>query len=357
MSHHNDRLSLDVHPHHHHHHHSLTPPIYLLKLHSIYLISRRLNLDINFSQPQALQYFITTQPGVYNYAILRLSDGTTLDNSTFTAPYFNPWGYLSTNDTDNVLILGSAPQVGLQVKSYSVQTNSLTNVYDGQSQYSFSFKIQPIVWDPVSLVASVAGLSMANEYGALAIIQFGFGQQTPKSAINLGVQGGTFNTAPIGAYDGSNYYYIYYNMGATIGLVKYSFKDYTFSKTVLNQEGGDIVGSQSLFFYNNQIYLASVYSKVGVTISTINYQTGDIAIIYSDSNIKKGFTQTIQTFVFDQDTGSIIILNVENDNLYVDIFDVTTETVTSSILDNTIPPNTNTIAVSTYTIPSASFSN
>ncbi|EGG19280.1 hypothetical protein DFA_02067 [Cavenderia fasciculata] len=306
-----------------------------------------------YSQPTAIQYIQDSYEtaGVFNYGVIRLSDGATLDNATFTSEYFSIWGILAVNDT-NILTLGSAPSSGNIVSSFSIESKTFTTVYSQPPQgFGFGFGQQPIYWDQNTLTAYVAGLALSNNDGTLAIIPLGFGQDIPNEAISLGVDG-SFTTSPIGAYDGSNYYYVYYQTGNTIGLVKYSFSQYTYTSVILTGDNTQVFyGTQQLIYYNNQLYLATLDTNTGVNIATVDFETTQVDIIYKDTSSNKLFKGTIQPFIYDSASGSLIILNPAQDQLYVDIFNLATQKVKSSVIPNTIPQETFYIVPSTATVP------
>ncbi|EGG19281.1 hypothetical protein DFA_02068 [Cavenderia fasciculata] len=305
-------------------------------------------------QPEAIQYFNSPTLGIINYTVLRLSDGATIYNVSNTDnQQYNLWGYLSTDYSGNIVTIGNLPPNKVNVVVYNPQANEYSLQYGNANiQFGYSLGLQSFVWNQKYSVVSTAGIDFGTDvYSTLAILNFGFGKTSQSTPVDLGISENAtarFNGNPLGAYDGSNYYYIFYNLGSQLGLVRYSFADSSIQAVEIDAVGGPNSATQSLYYYNGQVILATLTPKWGVTIATIAPESGDFAIIYKDGNYqKKSFSGLVQPFVFDSNTGTITILNVNGLNLFVDIFSLSTLQVKSSVFTNTIPIGTlRTISVS-----------
>ncbi|EGG19282.1 hypothetical protein DFA_02069 [Cavenderia fasciculata] len=309
----------------------------------------------SYCQPVSIQFFYQWPGYDYiNYQVVRLSDGKILQNVTNINPdQYGIWGFLTTNDTSEILLFGTASN-SIQVKSFWPSTDSFQQEFIASYPYSFTFALQPLLWNPHTLTTYVPGLFFnENERAVLSLLEFKLDTAQKTYPIELGISDTTttrFNSDPVGAYDGSNYYYVYFSIDNIDGLAQYSFSQNT-SKLVTFIEPVvplKLHGIDQLYYFNGQLYYCKYVTLVGVTISTMSFDSGNVVVIYKDNNIAtKGYQQNIQPFVFDPTTGTILILNTYNGNLYIDVFDILTKTVIkSSSLPNTIPYETVMIAPS-----------
>ncbi|EGG16690.1 hypothetical protein DFA_07668 [Cavenderia fasciculata] len=307
----------------------------------------------SYCQPESLQFFYQWPNVDYiTFQVLRLQDGETLQNMTnINEGRFGIWAFLTTNDTNEILLVGSSSN-GIQVKSFWPIDGELQPEWIGYAQFNYVFALQPVLWDQWTLFVYVPGLTYAgsSQLGTLALLEFNFEDSQKYSPIILGISETTtnrFNSNPIGAYDGTNNYYVYYSIGSELGIVQYSFSQQSTNKVVLADQAQAFTGNDQLFYYNGLLYYCKYVKQVGVTISSINVQSGGTTnIVYKDNSSNKGFQQNIQPFVFDPLSGSILILNTNGNILYIDTFIISSQKTISTTLPNTIPSGTNIIAPS-----------
>ncbi|EGG18707.1 hypothetical protein DFA_04203 [Cavenderia fasciculata] len=238
-----------------------------------------------------------------------------------------------------------------QIHSLNINTNVLENTYNSTT----SFLYPPILSDQPfgyfwgqTMTAYFPGLA-GNGFETTSLLPYSFNTQYPSnSPIMLGPaqlnDTAQFNSIPISAFDGVDYFYVLFSIGDLTGISTYSLQGSTSKQVILNIPGRSIQGTEQLFMLYGQLYYCVLENGVGITVSIMNLVNGEVEIIYKDLN--PGYQSTFQPFVLNKITGTITILvQTPDDKILVTVLSYNQSTKQYTI-DNVIPTN------SSFIIPS-----
>ncbi|EGG17892.1 hypothetical protein DFA_08893 [Cavenderia fasciculata] len=150
-----------------------------------------------------------------------------------------------------------------------------------------------------------------------------------------------FNSVPTSAFDGIDYFYVHFSIGDITGISEFSLLGSTSKQVILSTPGRQIQGTQQLFMLYGQLYLCVLENGVGVTVSILNLDNGEVDIIYKDLNPE--YQNTFQPFVLNKINGSISILVKTSDNKILSTFIFFNQSTKQFTIDNVIPEKSNII--------------
>ncbi|EGG18170.1 hypothetical protein DFA_06837 [Cavenderia fasciculata] len=235
-----------------------------------------------------------------------------------------------------------------QIYSFNVNTNEFINTFNSTTNFlnEPTFSDQPYgYFSQQTKTAYFPGLA-GTGFETVALLPYSFSTDYPsKTPIALGPtqlnRSSQFNSVPTCAFDGIDYFYVYFSIGEYTGISEFSLLGSTAKQVILSTKGRQIQGTEQLFMVYGQLYYCVLENGVGVTVSLLNLDNGEVDIIYKDLNPE--YQNTFQPFVLNKIAGSITILVKTSDNKILSTIIFSNQSTKQFTFDNVIPVNSNII--------------